>query len=76
MHLRTLCDAAHPTTNGHEDDVSASTTRDAEISEWIQDDAEALVFAVINFCSYASTHVISKREHVSSQRFDSDLMQR
>ena len=76
MHLRTLCDAAHSTTNHHDEEVSASTTRDAEISEWIQDDEDALVFVVTDFCSYASTHVISKREHVSSQRFDSDLMKR
>jgi len=62
-------------TNGHDEDDSAGTTRDAEISEWIQGDADASVFVITNFCSYASTNTISKREHVSSRRFDSDPAQ-
>jgi len=63
-------------TTGHDEDASAGTTRDAEISEWIQGDADASVFGITNFCSYASTNTISKREHVSSRRFGSDLVQR
>ena len=63
-------------TSSHDEDVSARTTRDEQISEWIQDDADASVFVILNFCSYASTRVIPKGEHVSSQRFGSAPMQR
>jgi hypothetical protein len=76
------CISAHPvllrtrSTNSHDEDASASTTSDAQISEWIQDDADASVFVITNFCSYASTRVIPKGEHVSSQCFGSAPMQR